>query len=77
MVVEVLAGSVITHGRARVGVAGGDLDVAEIDPSVEHGRDVAYLYWISQSAWQRPVSECEGRGARKAKACTEEKRPWS
>jgi hypothetical protein len=38
--VEVLAGPVITHRGTRVGVAGGDLDVPEVDASVEHGRDV-------------------------------------
>jgi hypothetical protein len=37
--VEVLAGPVVAHRRAWVGVAGGDLDVAEADASVEHGRD--------------------------------------
>jgi hypothetical protein len=37
--VQVLAGSVITHCRAWVGVAGGNLDVAQVDSSVEHGRD--------------------------------------
>ena len=39
MAVQVLAGSVVPHGCARVGVAGGDLDVPEVDASVEHGRD--------------------------------------
>ena len=40
MSVEVLAGSVVAHGGAGVGVAGGDLDVAEVDAGVEHGGDV-------------------------------------
>ena len=39
MAVEVLAGPVVTHCRARVGVAGSDLDVTQIDPGIEHGRD--------------------------------------
>jgi hypothetical protein len=68
---------VVAHSGARVGVAGGDLDVAEVHAGVEHGGDEGYLYRISQSAWQRPVSECEGREARKAKDCTDEKRPSS
>jgi len=37
--VEVLAGSVVTHGGARVGVPGSDLHVSEVDASVEHDRD--------------------------------------
>ncbi len=39
MAVEVLAGAVVAHGCSRVGVAGGDLHVAEADAGVEHGRD--------------------------------------
>jgi hypothetical protein len=37
--VEVLAGPVIPHRGARVSVAGSDLDVAQVNSSVEHGRD--------------------------------------
>ncbi len=37
--VEVLAGPVVAHGGAWVGVAGGDLDVAQVHASVEHGGD--------------------------------------
>ena len=37
--VEVLAGPVVAHGGAGVGVAGGDLDVAQVDAGVEHGGD--------------------------------------
>jgi hypothetical protein len=37
--VEVLAGAVVAHGGAWVGVAGGDLDVADADAGVEHGGD--------------------------------------
>ena len=40
--VQVLAGPVVSHGRARIGVAGGDLDVAQVDSGVEHGRDIWY-----------------------------------
>ena len=39
MAVQVLAGPVIPHSRARVGVPGGDLDVPEVNASIEHGRD--------------------------------------
>ena len=37
--VEVLAGSVVSHGGASVGVTGGYLDVTKIYSGVEHGRD--------------------------------------
>src|SRR5258708_16792370 len=39
MAVEVLAGPVITHRGAWIGVAGGDLDVPQVHSSTEHGRD--------------------------------------
>jgi hypothetical protein len=39
MAVEVLAGPVVTHRGARVGVAGGDLDVPQVYSSIKHGRD--------------------------------------
>ena len=39
MPVEVLAGSVVAHRCSRVGVAGGDLDVAEGYSGVERGHD--------------------------------------
>jgi hypothetical protein len=37
--VEVGAGAVVAHGGVGVGVAGGDLDVAEVDAGVEHRGD--------------------------------------
>jgi len=37
--VEVLAGSVVVHGGARVGVPGGNLQVAQVHAGVEHGGD--------------------------------------
>src|SRR5690242_14562815 len=37
--VQVLARSVVAHGGSRVGVPGSDLDVAEVDAGIEHGRD--------------------------------------
>ena len=54
MMVKVFAGSVITHGRAWIGVAAGDLDVAQIDPGVEHGSDISYLYLILKMPGQGP-----------------------
>ena len=40
MAVEVVAGSLVAHGGAGVGVPGCDLDVAEVDARIEHGGDV-------------------------------------
>jgi hypothetical protein len=37
--VEILAGPVIAHRGAWIGVAGGDLDVAQVHAGVEHGGD--------------------------------------
>src|SRR5713101_1319999 len=37
--VQVLAGPVIPHSRARIRVAGGDLNVPEAGAGIEHGRD--------------------------------------
>lgn len=39
MTVQVLAGSVAAHRGARVSVTSGDLDVAQVNTSVETGRD--------------------------------------
>ena len=39
MAVQVLAGAVVAHGGARIGVAVGDLDGAEVEAGIEHGRD--------------------------------------
>src|SRR6266542_3384581 len=75
--VEVLAGPVITHGRTRIGVAGGDLDGAQVHPCVEHGRDEGYLYLILKKAWSVAVSASEARGPREDKERSEEKEPWS
>ena len=38
--VQVLAGAVVAHGGARVGVAGGGLHVSEINAGAEHVGDV-------------------------------------
>ena len=48
MTVEVLARSVVAHGGAWVGVAGGDLNVTKVDAGVEHGGDegVAQHVWV-------------------------------
>jgi len=37
--VEVLAGPVIAHGRARIGVPGGDLDITQANPGIQTGRE--------------------------------------
>jgi hypothetical protein len=50
MTVQVLAGSVVSHRGARVGVASGDLDVPEVDAGIEHGRHERYLLSILKSA---------------------------
>ena len=39
MAVEGLASPVITHRGAWIGMAGSDLDVAQVNSGVEHGRD--------------------------------------
>ena len=44
------------------------------DPGVDQRHGVGYLYWISQSAWQRPVFQCEGREARKAEKMAAKKK---
>jgi len=41
--VEVVAGSVISHCGAGVGVPGGDLDIAQVSASVETGCDIQGL----------------------------------
>ena len=35
--VEVLAGAVVAHGGAGVGAPGGDLDIPQVNPGIEHG----------------------------------------
>jgi hypothetical protein len=37
--VEVLAGPVVPHGRAGIGMPAGDLDIAQVRPGIETGRD--------------------------------------
>ena len=64
MAVEILAGPVVTHSRARIGVAGRDLDVTQVNPRVKHGRDIRYLYSILKSAWSGVVSVSESRERR-------------
>ena len=62
MAVQVLASAVMTHRRARVGVAGGDLHVAQVNGSVETGCDVwrsmcgcALAIWMpaASARWRR------------------------
>ena len=40
MAIQVLAGPVIAHSRARVGVAGGDLDIVQVNPGNALGSGV-------------------------------------
>jgi hypothetical protein len=40
--VETAAGTVVAHRRARIGVRGGFLHVAERDPGVETGREQCF-----------------------------------
>ena len=72
MAVEVLASTVVADGGARVGMAGGDLDVAQVNACVEHGRDGGYLYFILKRAWSAAVSASEARGPREDKERSEE-----
>jgi hypothetical protein len=39
VVVQVLAAPAVPHRGARVGVAGSDLDITQINASIQHGRD--------------------------------------
>jgi len=48
--VEIGTSPVVTHRGARIGVAGGDLDVAEVYAGIEHRGDIRYLDWTSQNA---------------------------
>ena len=41
--VEILAGPVIAGGRAGIGVPGGDLDIAQVNPGVQTGREKVCL----------------------------------
>lgn len=50
--VEILAGSVVAHGGARVRVAGGDLYVSEVDSSVEHRGDVGVPEHVRMHPWE-------------------------
>ena len=50
MAVQVLASSVVAHRSAGVGVAGGDLDIAQAAACVEHGR----YECVSEHMWMCP-----------------------
>jgi len=50
--IEILACSVVAHGCAGVGVAGGDLDVAQVDTRIEHRRDEGVSEHVWVHAWQ-------------------------
>ena len=62
MAVEVVAGSVVAHGGAGIGVAGGDLHVAEVDAGVEHGRDVGVAEHV-RVQWRHPHPGRRSQGA--------------
>jgi hypothetical protein len=51
MAVEVVAGPVVMHGGARVGVPGSDLDVSEVNADIEHRRDES----PPERVWSGPV----------------------
>jgi hypothetical protein len=63
--VEVFAGSVVAHGGARVSVAGGDLDVAQVDACVETGRDECVPEHMRMCPGE-PDSRCSGERAEPA-----------
>jgi hypothetical protein len=50
MPVEVLAGSVVAHRGLWVGVAGGDLDVVQVNTGVEHRGDEG----VPEHVWVHP-----------------------
>src|SRR5690349_17675416 len=56
--VEILAGAVVPHGRAWVGVARGDLDVAEVDACIKHRGDEGMAQHVRVHAWQRHSGVC-------------------
>ena len=58
MSVEVLVGSVVAHGGAGVGVAGGDLDVAEVDAGVEHGGHIGVAEHVGVHPGHRDAGGC-------------------
>jgi len=37
--IEVLAGPVVAHGRPGVGVPGGDLNITQVHPGIQTGRE--------------------------------------
>ena len=65
MAVEVVAGSVVAHGGSGVGVAGGDLDVAEVDAGVEHCGDVGVAEHVRMQR-RHPHPGCLGEVAEAA-----------
>jgi hypothetical protein len=49
--IQVLAGAVVAHRGARVGVAGGDLDIAQVDACVTKLVESNVPTMSSSSAW--------------------------
>jgi hypothetical protein len=66
--VEVLAGPVIAHGGSRVRVAGGDLDIAQVDPGVKHGRDECVPQHMGMKPGD-PDSRCFGEPSEPPGGC--------
>jgi hypothetical protein len=56
--VEVLASPVVAHRGARIGVPSGDLHIAQVNASVETGRDkrVAEHVRVCLAIWMPTVS---------------------
>jgi hypothetical protein len=58
--VQVLAGAVVSHGGARVGMACGYLDVAQVDSRVKHcGNERVPQHMRVRAADAHPASPCE------------------
>jgi hypothetical protein len=62
--VEVLAGRVVAHGRAWVGVSGGGLDLGKADSGVEHGDERVPQQHVGVHPWSvsRPAGPTTASG---------------
>ena len=52
MAVEILAGPVVTHRGARVGVACRDLDIPQVNSGIQTGRERRYAEAYEGAAWK-------------------------
>jgi hypothetical protein len=50
--VEVTVGPVVAHGHTRVGVAGGDLHIAQADAGIQHGGHVDVAQHVRMHPWE-------------------------